>query len=292
VLGGAGGLIYGIGINHSTLEHQSKSDASGNFAESALLETFKRTEGRAKFGLELTKDLRAGALLRYRYIESDVLGNFFMTPNERTKYSGSLMGAGVGAQFNAQSASLAVQYLSPLEGKVSILGEDKIVSEPGLLSVCGHLDAFSALSFGACYLMAQHTKDELRAPSTGPNPANQTRVAPKGVHPDRIIHLVGASIAGFDVKAGSLMTLRTTVALEEYERVTDTSEIPKGKSDAANRLDGYRVRLGLVFAKGNVSAEIGADGAQRQKTFENENSGSEKFGAQELNVFGTLGIGF
>ena len=99
------------------------------------------TEGPGKFSLELTNDLRVDRLVPHRRLEADMLGNFFMPLDERTKYKGSLIGAGAGIQLNGKSASIALKYLSAMEGKVSILGEDKIVSQPGLLSLCGHVNA-------------------------------------------------------------------------------------------------------------------------------------------------------
>lgn len=286
-----GGLIFGAGLNHSSLEYRTKSEVNNFYQRNPLLENLRRTEGRGKFGIELTHDLRCGAIARYRYIEADVLGSFNLPQNERTTYSGGLFGAGAGAQFNAKSASLALQYLTPMEGKVSFQGEDKVTSEAGIVSACGHLKAFANTAIGSCYLMVLHGKDELRANSTGPNRENPQSMSPKGVQPERNTYELNTALLGISAGVGSSLEFKGTGFLENYVYLRNAGSTITDPKD--NPFQGYRVRLSLAYDKGPVFAELGADGASRKKTLEPQNNGQIDFiETREYNFFGTLGLGF
>jgi hypothetical protein len=100
-------------------------------------------------------------------------------------------------------------------------------------------------------------------------------------------------MAGVDFLLGQAAAIRISGSREQYERILDTQIVPKGESDAAEKFDGYRARLSFRYATDNVFAEIGADGAHRQKSFDRTNNGqSDSLEIREYNFFGTLGIGF
>lgn len=286
----SGGLSVGAGAHYATTDTKSTNEASFAFRENELLESITRLEGRGKASLELTKDLRLGAIVRYRHLESDVLGSFFLPNDERTKYSGGLIGAGAGAQFNASSARLAVQYLSPLQGKVGIHGENKVTSDPGRLSACGHFDIGEGAA-GGCYFIEQYAKDELREPSTGPNPANQTPMSPLGVRVDQRLYL--RSTAAVGLSFGARTQFKATGFLENYEATNDPSDSTLGDAAPENIVTGYRARLSFGFSSDKVFAELGGDGAWRSHKREQQNNGQiDEADLTEYNIYGTIGIGF
>ena len=288
---GGGGLIFGAGLNHSSLEYSTTSEVNQFFDRVPLTETLRRTEGRAKFGIELTDDFRFGAIARYRYIYADVLGSFNLPLNERTRYSGGLFGAGAGAQFNAKTASLALQYLSPVEGKVSIQGEDKVTSEPGAISVSGHFKPFSNTAIGGSYLSALHGKDELRANTTGPNPENPQSISPKGVQPERNVYRTNTAALGVAFGVGRSLEFKTTFFLGCYVYLRNAGSNLDEPKD--NPFQGHRARMSLAYDKGSVFVELGADGALREKTLDPQNNGQvDSIASKEYNFFGTLGLGF
>jgi len=288
---GGGGLIFGAGVNHSSLDYRSTTEANQFYKLVPLTESLRRTEGRAKFGIELTDDFRFGAIARYRYIEADVLGSFNLPLDERTRYSGGLFGAGAGAQFNAKTASIALQYLTPMEGKVSIQGEDKVTAEASAISVSGHFKPFSNTAIGGSYLSTLYGKDELRANTTGPNRENPQSISPKGVQPERNVYRTNTAALGVAFGVGGSMEFKTTFFLESYVYLRNAgSNIDEPKD---NPLQGQRARMSLAYDKGSVFVELGADGALRQKTLEAQNNGQvDSIESSEYSFFGTLGLGF
>lgn len=291
---GGGDMSFGGGINHSLQEFRTTSSLFGGFEETPLLEVFKRTELRGKVGLGLSRDFRIGGIVRYRILDFDVLGSLNMPLDERTKYSGSVFGVGGSAQFNTESASIAVQYLSPLQGKVELLGESKSTSEGGMLNVCGHIKAFSNSAFGGCYFLPQYAQDELRERTTGPNTDNQTQITVKGVSPEVDVFLHSMFGAGIVFGLSQKGFVRVSGFSETYVELTDPeadfSEFEaEGNEEAL--YEGYRLRVSGILEANNIYGELGAGYAQRQRTIERNNT-TEDLKVTEYNFFGQLGIQF
>ncbi len=292
-LAGGKGITFGGGVNHGSQEHKTTSDLSDSFSDTPLLETFKRTSLHAKVSLELSQDFRLGAVVRYKILDADVLGNLFMPLDERTKYSGTLLGAGGGAQFTTQSAAIAVQYLSPLQGKVGLLGEDKVTSETGFISGCAHIKFLGDSAAGGCYLLPQHTTDELREDTTGPNPDNGTTLSPKGVHTEHDYFLSSVIVAGFSAGFNKSMAVKVSGSLEDYVQVSNPTTDPGEIESQDDPYTGYRGRVSFQFFTKTVFAEIGGDYATRERRQEDDNSSDVRtLKTEEFNFFGLLGLSF
>jgi hypothetical protein len=292
-LAGGGGISFGGGVNHSSQEQKTTTDQGGNFLETPLLETFKRTEVRGKIGFDLSKDFRLGAVVRYKIIDVDVLGNLFFPSDERTKYSGSLLGAGASAQFNTESAGFAFQYVSPIQGKVEILGEDKVTSEPGLISACGHVSAAQSFAGGGCYIMPQYSKDELRERTTGPNPDNNTQMSPRGVSPEQDFFLSRVVVLGVSAGFTAALSAKLTAFLEDRIEVSDPNTLPGDVDDPGEVLKGYRGRLSFAYRTKDFFVEFGGDTVSREREERDAASGdTDLLTGFEYNLFGYLGLTF
>lgn len=290
-----GGLGLGLNLKQHNEEVRSTNDNS-RYSPLPAEEKKVRREAMARLNLEFTKNFRLGAGFRYQYVKGDVLGSFNLPPEEMSTYKGTLYGAAVGAQMVFTEGGFGLAYLTPLRGKVTIQGESKVTTDPGVAQVTGHWQAAAPLLLGFQYARYFHEKDELAQDTTGPNPQNQTRISLLGLSPERRFLALQTIGVGFDWRFASRLGLRVTPQYEQGEYVFSREADPKAgeKENERNVAKYYRAKAAFLLFDRTFELQVGADFASRKLKIENQNDETESdtFTAQELHSFVAVNLAF
>src|SRR5690606_30687900 len=118
------GAGAGFGLTHQIKYQQTDSETSGN-RNNVREEFTKQTQTAAKLLVELTSQIKAGMAIRYLYLDTTLIGNYFV--GERTAVKTTLVGYGSGLALNFSKGGLGYSYYPPLRGKAEVLGEEKII---------------------------------------------------------------------------------------------------------------------------------------------------------------------
>lgn len=285
----ASGGKFALGLQGNFRKEEIRSKfTNSNFANTPLEEYRWHREGVGRVALEFTEELKAGLLFRYQYRKADVLGSFNGGNSDRTQFSGSLYGLGVGALFQAKSGAVGAAYVTPLRGKVEVTGEKKVTTDPGFMHGSAYFDVSPMVRIGGVYERWLHEKDELARTTTGPDRQRQLTVDLRGVNPDRFLYLRQRVMVGGDLLLTKASGLRLTASRDTYEFVFDPDTLPGEEGNEDNVLNGYRGRAAVLFGTDLVGLQFGVDYARRtHKPKPNRNSDID-YKASELNFFGIL----
>ena len=123
-----GGASFGADTTLTTKDVTVQIERNGG---GELTETFRDRTWRLHFLVDLTRDTHAGFSYRYLQMENDLLGEFFLSRDDRTDYLGELSGYMVNFYSTSKAFGWGGYYAPPLRGKSEIEGEQKILTTPG-----------------------------------------------------------------------------------------------------------------------------------------------------------------
>jgi hypothetical protein len=219
---------------------------SGSWAVSGVHEEFRVREAQARAGFELMNNVQMGFGIRSQTLRSEILGSLSASANEVVVYSGSRVGMVAGVLIGSPQLSLALNYQTPVTGKVQIQGESKVSSVAGYMGVALKFVAQSETSLFAQYGVFSDSKNELG--TAVPLSSNNNRsISPLGVSVDA--RLVPTSVFGLGVRqevSSSLSLTCDVVRGTTYESADGALLVPDDvDSDLLQKSNGMRLSLSL-----------------------------------------------
>lgn len=205
------------------------------------------TEGnlaQIKVGMMLSSEIYAGFGLRYMDLQHEVVGSFSINPQiYTTKFHTSLVGFSAGFQYITKLYAIDAYYLPALKDTTTILGEEKLITEPGYWSFGGSYQIFGSVKAGLRYKKMLYKKDD-RPDGTTINDQNRTRINLVGLNREDI-HLfpLSAMLVGFSWE--NSQDLSFYVSLEK--QYTSFIRQPAVQSPGANPNDPFATRQLLKF---------------------------------------------
>lgn len=280
------GFAFGLTglIDNQTIESQF----DGGGTTRTFMETFQRTEGGIRMIIGLTDKMRVGLNLNYQSLRANVVGSFFVNESDRTTYSGTLFGYGLGVVLGDKAASFGLIYAPPMKGKARVEGESKILADPGLSAIQMTFEISPQVRLGGNARKWMHRRDDRSKPYI--NATNQRQISLAGADNERDLLPDQELQIGVDfaLAAGSWIRLSGTSRQSEF--VFDEEDVPGDKSNADNRFTSYVATAALQVTGQKSDFQVGAASHQRQLDF--RQGGSErKYKAKETTVFLSIAVG-
>lgn len=231
---------------------------TGTWRVSGAHEEFRVREVQARAGFELMSNVQMGFGIRSQTLRAEVLGNLGSSAGDVVVYSGSRLGLVVGALIGSPSLSLALNYRTPVTGKVQIQGESKVSSVSGYMGGALKFDAQSETSIYAQYGVFNTSKNELGA-SVPLSSNNNRSLSPLGVSVDA--RLVPTSVYGLgltQVLSSSLLLTLDAVRGGAYES-NDAALLVPDDVEANLIQNGDMLRVGVNLNKSEYETQLFVD---------------------------------
>lgn len=150
-----GGAAVGLTGQQIGKDTEVRVDNRNNlFEESMRTKNFS-----GKFIIDLTPKLRGGIAYKITEERMDVLGNFFIDEDDRTKYLGSMTGYSLGFFYDMSNGGFGLGHSPGMRGKAEVQGEEKIVSQRGY-TVLDFYRESNKRRFGLVYKVWQYKRDD------------------------------------------------------------------------------------------------------------------------------------
>ena len=132
--------------------------------------------------IELTEQIKAGFKLRFIETQHNIVGNFFINPNNKTTFKSSLFSTGAGIHGNFNRLAVGLYFQQAAKGKAVILGEERIVTQPGLVDIHAAITG-NKVNSGIMYRRYLF-KDEELSEGTTINDEDQSEISLLGMDPE------------------------------------------------------------------------------------------------------------
>jgi hypothetical protein len=244
------GLWFSALFNEELALVRTVSGSSGN---SGAHEEFRIREVQARAGFELTSNVQLGFGIRTQSLRSEVSSG--SGSSARTLHSGTRLGVVAGAIVGSPSLSLALNYRTPLTGKVNIEGESKLSAESGYLGAALKFTASGETALFANYGIYNASRNELAS-------TNNDGVVPLGVSVDT--KLVPTSVIGFGVEQNlnsSLALVCNLMQGKAYESTDPALLVPKNV-DSNELQKTNTARVGVELKKSDYETQLFIDYSQ------------------------------
>lgn len=234
---------------------------TGQWLVGGAHEQFRIREVQARAGFELTNNVQVGFGIRSQNLRSEILGTLNSSAGDLLVYSGSRLGVVAGMMIGSPALSLALNYQTPVTGKVQIQGESKVTSVSGYLGAALKFVANNETSLFAEYGLYNASKNELG--TAVPLSTNNSRsVLPLGVSVDS--KLIPTSVLGVGVtqqlSSSSLVSI-DIVRGGAYES-SDAALLVPDDLDSDSIQKTYLARLGLSLTKSEYETQLFFDYSQ------------------------------
>lgn len=281
------GTGVGLGL-FATYERErldSKSEFSNMYNDAPADEYFTKKTVSGMFNIEFAQGMRVGINYRQIFILNKVIGSFGVQRGDAETVKGSLSGMTIGGFLGSGAMGFGLFYRLAPRGKVHVAGEDKISSEPGIISASMHYDFTKEFRFGLSIFKWMNEKDELAAETT--NGRDQTFFM-RGLSRESTLFPTESAAVGGDYTFTSNVVGRFGISYEQNQFSADATKISTQEKRAANSM---RARLGLQFSNAAVTILAGGDYAPR-KYSATENQTKVTHSATDLNGFGSIAFNF
>ncbi len=165
-----------------------------------------------KITIELTEGLTAGMILRYVYRDRLIYGDLSVA--QQNRYKISMIGYGGGAALTLKNFGLGYAYYPQLRGKTDVLGEEKIVVEPGFLNIDVSYKPSDSLAFSLLNRRFLWELDDIGRGTTNTD-TNQTRISLYGLDPDQYLLTDTLTMLGVSYELGKIATLKVALGQEK-----------------------------------------------------------------------------
>lgn len=258
VMADAGGGLW-FGANIEQLKSETKSSRS-DINNQQIPESSDSRLSSGKAVVELTEMVSVGFSLRFLEVERSLVGAFGVNPlNAITTFKTTLFGSGGGLLINNQNKFvLAANYFPAMKGKSDILGEEKIIIEPGNSDVGVGFTLKDEIKAGFIYRRWLYKKDD-RVEGTTLNNNNQTRVNLYGLDIEQTnIFPTSVMILGISYPIDKNLKALASIARENLVFIESVSQNLPGENDddpkAARNI--YKILLLIQRAKINFMAGL------------------------------------
>ena len=234
---------------------------TGSWSVGGAHEEFRVRELQARAGFDLMNNIKMGFGIRSQTLRAEVLGNLGSSASDLVVYSGSRLGMVAGMLIGSPSLSLALNYQTPVTGKVQIQGESKVSSMPGYMGGALKFVAQSETSLYAQYGVFNSSKNEL-ASSVPLSSVNSRNISPLGVSVDA--RLVPTSVIGLgliqELSSGVSLTF-DAVRGKAYES-NDAALLVPDDLDSNLIQNDDTLRVGFALTKSEYETQLFLDYSQ------------------------------
>jgi hypothetical protein len=254
-----GGAAFGLSADESTRNVTGRAENSNN----DLFEEFWIRDYKMKFVVDLLPELRAGFTFRYQSLESDLLGSYGLAAADRTRYRGTMSGYSLGVNYRLQSISLGLFTAPPLRGKITIEGEQKIITDPGLGGVELGWTLSDRLTIGLSGLKWSYKRDERDDDATSPD--DQRDIFLRGIDVDQYYRRTLAVGLGVEFAILPSVGIKGSYVRQDGVYLFDADKVPGDDKDSETKVRSGELRLGGFIRNKAFFAEILLLKASRKK---------------------------
>ncbi|MGE0174776.1 MAG: hypothetical protein AB7T49_18430 [Oligoflexales bacterium] len=247
-----GGASFGLAGKFTSVDFKGKNDLT----TSKDIETQRRKDFDARFVMEITSSIRGAFNYHYQHLQSDILGAIFIDENDRTRFKGTLSGFSVGVIYEENQASVGAHYTPPMRGKAEIVGEQKILSAPGLVGIGGTYKFSNDFIAGLETRRWMHKRDDLDDPST--SPIDQRDISLNGLDAEQYYFPTSEYELGLDYLVNAAFKAGIAVNHTKGVFIFDGDNIPNDEKSQEYPIDRNALKLVLTYGKNEFFAKAGA----------------------------------
>lgn len=284
----ASAVTFGIQGEYSKLTDKSTSDTSNMYANTPAVEELTQRSTTARFAIDLVQNARMGVMFRYTSFNADVIGNFGIQQDDETSYKGTMSSLGGGAWLNSNQLAFAVAYLLPARGKATLLGEDRVVTEPGLVSANVHYELSKEVRFGLGIEKWMYEKDEM---SETVQVDENRQVSLNGLNTDRDLYVHETVLFGMDYMMTAVFGLRAGILIQQWEFNTTQADL-KSNPNKSNQFQAIRPRLALAILHKDAVVVLGGEYMQRKIDKSSDDRNPFDIKTKDLSFFGSVALNF
>lgn len=235
-----GGAAVGYHFNKNTRTVTAKNEQRGN---RSIKEEFSTKEQKVKFVVDLTPEFRAAFGFRFQSLDFDVLGSHNLSNEDHTRFSGNRTGYSLGFFYQIKSMGIGLYTNPPLRGKVTIVGEQKIISDPGSDGLEFILDASERLKIKLAVNRWLYKKDDRDDDAT--SPIDQRGILLRGLDIDQYFRKTQSISLGSEFFLTNVIALKASITAQQGVFLFDQNILPNKNEDLETKLD-YKIFRGGV----------------------------------------------
>lgn len=252
-----------VSILHELYFRKSKTSSSALRRGVPREELEKIQQDALRITIELVEGLSAGMMLRYLYLDRSIYGD--LTVSTPTSLKTTLIGYGSGAALQFKTFGFGYGYFPQLRGKTEVLGEEKIIIEPGSLNIEAFYRPNDDFVISLLNRRNLWELDDIDKGTTTAD-ANQTRISLHGLDPDQYLLTDSLTMLGLGANLNKGVRLKLSGGQEKahfnftdllvYNRVN----VRQRTGDARQEVTFNRVRgqVQFLLARGmEISAGMG-----------------------------------
>lgn len=238
-------------------------------------ETFVTKEGAARIAFDLMPTLRMALAYRIVKQETDILGGYFVNDSDRTNYAASLNGYVVGVFYENQNSGFGASYNPPIRGKAKVEGEQKIVTETGLMTIDGFL-ANGNMKFGVAMKRWIYQADDRSTPST--SPVNLTQMSLNGMDLEQFYKPKEQVTLGLDYPLAQSFSIGFNMYRTNAVFLYTYDSIPGDEPTRERAMHSFGGKLAFGYANNDIDVRVGIDYSQRKRGEVQDNAGWYGYG--------------
>jgi len=251
-------------------------------------EYFGTTHLAGRLALELNPGLTVGFVLRYLTEHVSMSGAFNIAESERIVYDATLYGYGGGVAYTNKVFSIGAAYLPPLTGKATILEEQRIVTEAGVMHASTNYRTQSKLDVGLAYHRPLHKRDDR---DTTVTLASGRTVSLRSIDPDQNLFLYDELMVGLGGPLTQAISLKVSGSMENHEFIFNNTDVPQG--NGSEKMKAYKGKAGLKMTSGSLNLEGGYGLVNRKHSFTRQFSNEDRtYEAKVTNLYLLFGVVF
>lgn len=233
-----GGAAFGLNADEYSRQVTGKIDNDNDEAfEEYWIRDFKM-----RFVIDLLPELRGGFAFRYQYLESDLLGSYGIDNDDRTRYRGTMSGYSLGLNYKINIVNIGVFTAPALRGKVTIEGEQKIITDPGMGGLDVAVTYSDRLSLGLSVIKWYYKHDDRDEAST--SPVDQRNIFLRGVDMDQYFRKTLAIGIGAELALLPVAGVKGSIVQQEGVFLYDPTKVAGDNKDVETKVKFYEIRVG------------------------------------------------
>jgi len=237
-----GGAAFGLAAQQIGRDLETRVDGRNNvFAESERVKHFS-----GKFIIDLTPNLRGGFAYRWTEVRKDILGNFNISENDRTKYLGTMTGYNLGIFYEKGKGGIGIGHHPGMRGKADVQGEEKIVTQRGYTVIDGYKES-GKNRYGLVIKKYQYKRDD-RAEVVD-SFVDQRRMSLNGIDLEQFLFDTEFIMIGIDHKLNNEVDLKASLGRYKSVFLFDGEDVPGDDQDDEFPITSNIFSVGLTYGK-------------------------------------------
>ncbi|MCX6127629.1 MAG: hypothetical protein NTX25_01025 [Proteobacteria bacterium] len=245
-----GGAAAGFAVGEYSRKLSARSDGRNN----ELFEEFWTREYKIKFVIDLLPELRAGFSFRYQSLESDLLGSYNLASEDRSRYKATMSGYALGLSYHGPMYSVGAFTAPPLRGKMTVEGEQKIVTDPGIGGLDLSFMASDRLNLGLTAMKFYYKRDDRDDVAT--SPLDQRDILLRGLDLDQYYRKTMLINLGLDFAVTPIVGIKANFGQDSGVFLFDASKVPGDNKAAETSVRCNELKFGVTLRNKQFFAEL------------------------------------